>query len=155
MDTTWIVSADEGRARIFSESNPSEAWQEVDDMVNSAARMTAAEQYTDRLDTKAAGKSIHNTGGALPNSQYEPQQTPDERAAESFARDICAFLLQAQQAGRFQKLALVAAPKFLGELRKHLGPQLQPLVTLEINKDYSHSSGQQLRDQIRVHNAKQ
>jgi protein required for attachment to host cells len=155
MDTTWIVSADEGRARFFSESTPGEALQEVDNMVNNAARMTAAEQYTDRLDTKAAGKSIHNTGGALPNSQYEPQQTPDERAAELFARDVCAYLLQAQQAGRFQKLALVAAPKFLGVLRKHLGAQLQPLVTLEINKDYSHSSAHQLRDQIQAHNAQQ
>jgi protein required for attachment to host cells len=91
----------------------------------------------------------------LPNSQYEPQQTPDERAAESFAKEISAYLLQARQAGRFDKLALVAAPKFLGELRKNLDPQLEPLVSLEINKDYTHSSGQQLRDQMQAHIAKQ
>lgn len=155
MDTTWIISADEGRARIFSESNPAEALQEVDDIVNSEARMRASEQFSDRLSPKAAGKSSHNTGGALPNSQYEPQQTPDERAAEMFAKELSARLLQAHQGGRFQKLALVAAPKFLGVLRQQLDPQLQPLVVMEINKDYTHSSGQQLRDQIQAHNAKQ
>lgn len=124
-------------------------------MVNSNARMRAAEQFSDRLDPKAAGKSSHGTGGALPNSQYEPQHTPDERAAESFAKEISAYLMQARQAGRFDRLALVAAPKFLGELRKNLDPQLVPLVSLEINKDYTHSGGQQLRDQIQAHNAQQ
>lgn len=155
MATTWIVSADEGRARVFAESNPADPLQEIEDMVNSAARMRASEQFSDRLDPKAAGSSTHGTGGARPNSQYEPQQTPDERAAQSFAKEISAYLLQARQAGRFDKLALVAAPKFLGELRKNLDPQLEPLVSLEINKDFTHSSGQQLRDQMQAHNAKQ
>lgn len=153
MDTTWIISADEGRARIFSETDPAQAWQEVQDMVNNEARMRADEQFSDRLSPKAAGKSAHNTGGALPNSQYEPQQTPDVRAAQAFAREISDYLVAARQAGRFDMLALVAAPKFLGVLRQHLDPQLEPLVRLEIDKDYTHSSAQQLRGQIQAHQA--
>lgn len=42
METTWILTADAGRARIFSESNPAQPLEEIDDMVNSAARMRTA-----------------------------------------------------------------------------------------------------------------
>ena len=48
----------------------------------------------------------------------------------------------------------MAAPAFLGALRSELDAQLKPLVTYEINKDYTHSSGQQLRDLIDAHNSK-
>lgn len=155
MNTVWIVSADAGRARIFAESQPDGALQEVDDMVNTAARMRTSETYTDKLGPRAAGKSIHNTGGALPNKQYEPPQTPEEREAESFAKDLSGMLLAAHRQGRFQKLALVAAPKFLGLLRTVLDPELKPLVSLELNKDYTHSNAQQLREQIQAHKTQQ
>ena len=154
MDTTWIVSADTGRARIFSESDANSPLQEVEDLVNSAARMRTSEQLTDNLDPFAGGKSAHNTGGALPSSQYEPQQTLEAREEQIFARDICAMLLKAKQEGRYDRLALVAAPKFLGALRAQLDPQLKQFVSVEIDKDYSHSNGQQLREQIRAHLAK-
>jgi protein required for attachment to host cells len=153
MDTTWIVSADAGRARIFSESNPSKPLLDIEDMVNSAARLRDSEINTDAGGVTAAGKSPHSTGGALPNNQYQPATTPEQHNAEIFARDISAFLLQAQRDGKFQKLALVAAPKFLGVLRVELDPQLKNLVSVEINKDYTHSNAQQLQEQIKAHQA--
>ena len=64
------------------------------------------------------------------------------------------MLLKAKQEGRFDRLALVAEPQFLGALRNQLDPQLKSLVSYEIDKDYAHSNGQQLRDQIRAHQAK-
>lgn len=151
MDTTWIVSANSGRAQLFSESNLTKPLEEIESMVNPAARLRTSETVTDRLGPMSAGKSTHNTGGALPGKQYEPPQSHEEREAELFAKDINAYLLKAKQAGRFDKLALVAAPGFLGVLRKCLDPQLKLLVSVEINKDYSHSDGQQLREQIRAH----
>lgn len=154
MSTTWIVSADTGRARIFSESDPNSPLQEIEDMVNPEARTRTSDEYTDRMGPRAAGQSTHKTGGALPTSLYEPQQTPEEREEQVFARDICAMLLKAKQEGRFDRLALVAAPRFLGVLRMQLDPQLKQFVIYEIDKDYAHSNGQQLREQIRAHLAK-
>ncbi len=154
MNTTCIVSADRGRARFFLESDRNKPWQEIENMVSPSARTHTSEEYTDKLGTLAAGKSMHGTGGALPNSQYEPQTTPDDRETEVFAKDVCGYLLKARQEGRFDKLALVAAPTFLGALRNELDPQLKPLVTYEINKDYVHSNGQQLRELIEAHNNK-
>ena len=149
MNTTWIVTADAGRARIFADSGKQEPLQEIDDMVNTAIRMRISDKLTDRLGPTSAGQSIHNTGGAAPNKQYEPPQTQDERDAESFAKDLSAALLQGQQEKRFDSLVIAAAPRLLGLLRKVMDPRVQAAVTFEINKDYTHLNAQQLREQIR------
>ena len=154
MNGTWIVSADRGRARIFLEKELNKPLQEIETMLCPSARTHTSDEYTDKLGPLAAGKSSHNTGGALPNSQYEPQQTPDEHETEVFAKEVCAYLLKAKHENRFDKLALVAAPGFLGALRSELDPQLKNMVSYEINKDFSHSNGQQLREQIQAHQAK-
>jgi protein required for attachment to host cells len=155
METSWIVTADEGRARFFSESDPSKPLQEIDAMVNTAARMRTLGKISDKMSPRAAGASAHSTGGATPTNQYEPRQTPEEREAESFAKAISDYLLRAYAAGQFQKLDLFAAPKFLGMLRMLLDPQLKPLVSLEVNKDYTHLSAHQLREQIHTHQRQQ
>lgn len=155
MDTTWIVSADAGRARIFAEQNPSKPLQEIEDMVNGAARLRDSDINTDGTSPQSAGKSSHATGGALPGSGYEPQTTPEQHNAEIFAKEVSGFLLQAKNAGKFQNLALIASPKFLGQLRVALDPQLKNLVSMEINKDYTHSNAQQLQEQIKAHQAQQ
>ncbi|QYF94679.1 host attachment protein [Massilia sp. PAMC28688] len=155
MNSTWIVSADRGRARIFLESDRNKPLQEIEDMVSPSARTRTSDEYTDRIGTFAGGKSIHKTGGHLPSSQYEPPTTPDEHETEVFAKEVCGYLLKGKQEGRFDKLALVAAPGFLGSLRNELDAQLKPLVSYEINKDYTHSNGQQLRELIDAHNSKQ
>jgi protein required for attachment to host cells len=151
MSTTWIVAADAGRARIFEETDASAPLRELESLTNPAARLRDSEVYTDQADPKAAGKSINNTGGPLPTSQYEPNQTFEERNAEVFAKELLAKLLEAKQQQRFDKLELIAEPKFLGLLRKYMDKGLKSAVSQEINKDLTHSSGPQLREQIRQH----
>jgi protein required for attachment to host cells len=148
MDSCWILTANAGRARIFAEPQPGGALVEVNDMVNPAVRMRTADTETDRLGPTSAGKSIHNTGGATPNKTYEPPQTPAEHDTELFARSVCGFLQQAHQDERFRTLVLTASPQFLGLLRKLLSPQLQALVSKEVNKDFTQSGPVQLREQI-------
>ena len=152
--TTWIISADAGRARIFSDTDPNSPLQEIDDLIDPAARERISDQLTDRLSPLAASNSQKSTGDSLPTSQYQPAKTQEQHNAELFARDICAQLLKAKNENRFDRLALVAAPAFLGELRNQLDPQLKQLVSYEIDKDYAHSNGAQLRDQIRAYQAK-
>ena len=154
MTTTWIVAADAGRARIFAESDPHQPLVEIEDLVSATARLRVSEINTDRLGPTSAGQSIHSTVGATPNKQYQPAQTPEERDAEFFAKDISAFLLKGWQDQRFQKLTLVAEPKFLGVLRGQLDHQLKPLVDLELSKDYSQLNGHQLREHLDAQKAK-
>jgi protein required for attachment to host cells len=128
--------------------------EEVNDMVNTAVRLRTSELERDKVGPTAATKSMHNVGGATPNKSYEPHQTAEEHQTELFARSIASFLLQGYQEGRYKRLALIASPQFLGELRKLLDPKLASVVSLELNKDYTHFSAPQLREQIEAHQAK-
>lgn len=150
MQSTWILSANTSRARFFSQTQPSDSLEEVDDMVNSAARLRTSETESDKIGPTSATKSQHNVGGATPNKSYEPHQTPVEHQTEIFARSIADYLLKAYQEGRFRQLNLIVSPQFLGELRKMLHPSLEAAVTLEINKDLTQFSPQQLLEQIRA-----
>lgn len=154
MDATWIVSANAGRARFFSQADSSAPLEEVNDMVNTDARLRTEDTEPDKIGPLAAAKSPHGVGAARPASGYQPNQTPEEHQSELFARNIASFLLQSHQDGRFQQLVLVATPQFLGVLRKLLDPNLEPMVSLEINKDYTQLSAAQLREQIQAHKAK-
>lgn len=154
MHATWILSANASRARFFSQEHSSDRLEEVNDMVNEAERQRRLDLESDRYGPTSASKSIHNTGGAVPNKLYEPAQTPDAHQAELFARDIAGFLLQAYREGRFEKLSLVVSPQFLGLLRKLLDPQLEQAVTLEIDKDYTQFSPDQLLDQLKAYRQK-
>lgn len=153
MDATWIVAANASRARFFAEPAPTEKLQEIEDMVNDASRLRTAESETDRMGPTSAGKSMHNTGGALPNKTYQPAQTPAQRATEIFAKDVAQYLLKGHQEGRYRELALVASPQFLGVLRQQLDPQIEQLVSVEINKDYTGLSPEQLHERIQAKKA--
>ena len=166
MQTTWIIAANAGRARFFSEADSAEPLQELEDMVNSDVQLRTQDTETDRLGVTAAGNSGHNIGGTqgvgfshngkvgAPNKQYEPAQTPAEHAAEKFAKDISQYLMDAHRDGRFKQLVVAASPEFLGTLRLNLDPQVKSLIKFEVNKDYTHSNAQQLREQLREQRAK-
>ena len=166
MPTTWTIAANSGRARIFSDAEAAQSLQEIEDMVNPAAHARELDLVTDKMGQTAATNTTHNIGGTqgvasdlngkagAPGKTYQPAQTPTEREAEKFAKDIAGYLLQAQQQGRFQHLVLSASPEFLGVLRANIDPQIKSLIKREINKDYTHSNGQELRAQLDAHQEK-
>ena len=148
MDVTCIVTANAGRARFFSQARRAARPEEINDMVNSAARLRTTETETDALGQRAASKSRHSVGAPTQPSGYQPHQSPAEHQTEIFARSIADYLLQAHQEGRFTQLVLAASPEFLGVLRKLLDPKVLAAVTLEINKDYTQLTPDKLREQI-------
>jgi len=169
MQTTWILSANAGRARIFSESSPNRPLVEVEDMLNSSMRLRMLETISDKIAPKAATSSAHGIGGThgpgqahnakagAPNKDYQPAQTPDQHQAEQFARDISRYLVTAHQQGRFQQLLIAASPEFLGTLRACLDPQIVALAAQELNKDYTQLDArelqQRLHEQLRAQHA--
>ncbi|MET0855627.1 MAG: host attachment protein [Telluria sp.] len=166
MQTTWILSANAGRARFFEESDPAEPLQEIEDMVNTAVRLRVLETESDKIGPTAATNSGHNIGGTqgvgyahnakvgAPNKAYQPAHTPAEQEAEQFAKDISDYLLTAHREGRFERLVISASPQFLGALRSFLDPHIKPLIKSELNKDYTHFNAHQLREQLHSQRAK-
>lgn len=166
MTTTWTIAANAGRARIFSDTDSATSLREVEDLVNPAAQQRVLDTVTDKMSPRSAGGSGHNIGGGqgggfehaaqagAPGKLYQPATTPAEHEAQKFARDISQYLVQAHQDSKFQQLVVSASPEFLGVLRATFEPQIKSLIKLEINKDYTHSNGQELRAQIDAYKEK-
>ncbi|WP_232539953.1 host attachment protein [Azohydromonas aeria] len=143
MATTWIVLADEGRARILAQEQRGAELQEVTELTDAAAHADEAD-----LQRDAAGRRAH--GGTGPISSITTSAGADklEQEADLFARRVAEHLAQALQKQHYGALHIAAAPKFLGRLRQHLSPQVQALVQQEINKDLLQFKGRDLAERI-------
>src|SRR4051812_30755662 len=148
MDSTWIVSANAGRARIFAQHRGADALEEINDMVSPTARERVNATETDELGQRSAAKSRHGSGAPSQENGYQQHQTPPQHQEELFARDLAHFLVEAHNEGRFRELCLVASPEFLGVLRKQVADKLGGTIKVEINKDYTRESAEALRQHL-------
>lgn len=128
--TTWVVVADEGRARILSRHGPGEDLQELETLEDPAAHAHNADLRHDAYGRRAPGV------GALPTSATSSAgEEKLDHEAELFARRLAERLTDAHRQHRFDTLRIAAAPRFLGRLRKALDTEVRGLVDKEIDKD--------------------
>ena len=73
---------------------------------------------------------------------------PKEQDAIRFAREVANHLEQGRVGNRFDRLVVVAEPHFLGLLRKATKPALEQMITLEIDKDLSKATEQEIREHL-------
>jgi len=128
--TTWIVVADEGRARILEIPGRDENLVEIETLRFPSARADAADLRRDAYGRRAGS-------GTLSASYPTASAGEDElhREAELFARRLAHWLLENRRAKRFEALKIAAAPRFLGLLRKTLDPHVADSVIEEYDKD--------------------
>ena len=138
MPKVRIVVADASRARIFTTDSPKGDFQEVNTLINPEGRLHDGDLTTDRPGRQADSM---NSG----RSAMEEHSEPKEVEAQKFARELAENLENARSQGELEKLYIAAPPKFLGELRKHLKPELKAAVAEEIGKDFSQMSARELR----------
>ena len=127
MATTWIVTADSSRARILQVAGR-ERPVEIDTLLNPDGRRD------DRELTTGAHPRFRGTAG--PGSDRE-ETSAQEHATELFAKRVGDYLDKARTERRYDKLVIVAPPKFLGTLRGKLGKETAKLVVDELPKDLS------------------
>jgi protein required for attachment to host cells len=135
MTTTWIVAADSSRARVLQVADREEKLVEVEDLVNPEGRMNDRELTTD------AHPRLRGTSG--PGSDRQ-EMSAVEHQVELFARRIGDHLEKARTDHRYDRLCLVAPPRFLGALRKELSNEVRKLVAEELPKDLSWLSAREL-----------
>src|SRR5438128_10441639 len=128
MTTTWIIAADSSRARILQVTDRGDELAEIDDLLNPEARVD------DRQLTTDAHARFHGSSG--PASDRE-ETSAAQHATELFAKRVGEYLDKARSAHRYDRLHLIAPPKFLGQLRKELGKEVQKLAADELPKDLS------------------
>ncbi|HSQ05295.1 MAG TPA: host attachment protein [Burkholderiales bacterium] len=127
----WIVVADSSRARVFEMANKEKHLREVEDMVNPEGRANhrdlesdAAGHYYGRAD-RMQGPSAGTTVNAV------------EHEVEWFAKSVSQYLDKGRTERRYDRLYLVAAPKFLGLLRENLTKETRNTVSEELSKEVS------------------
>jgi protein required for attachment to host cells len=85
------------------------------------------------LRSDAPGRVFGSRGGATRRSAYDEGDLHDQEEAE-FAEHIAEFV-NAQAAGEAPQLVVVAPPRTLGVLRKHLRRDVAGRLAAEIPKD--------------------
>ena len=126
MATTWIVAADAARARILQVADR-ERLVEIDNLLNPDGRLQDRELTTD------ANPRLHGPGGL--SAREEPSAV--EHTVQIFSKRIGDYLEKARTDHRYDRLYLVAPPKFLGLIRKELGKEVEKLVSDDLAKDLS------------------
>ena len=139
MTTTWIVAADSSRARVLQVADREERLVELEDLVNPEGRMD------DRELTSDAHPRLRGTSG--PGSDRQ-EMSAVEHHVELFAKRIGEHLEKARTDHRYERLCLVAPPKFLGALRKELSREVKKLVAEELPKDLSWLTARELEDYL-------
>jgi protein required for attachment to host cells len=139
--TTWVLVADNSRARFFAAEKAASPLKEVNDLTYPEARLHEGDLVTDKngRDRSTGSGGAHGLG-------IEASHKQD--GAERFALMVCSELESARNRGSFTKLYVVAAPAFLGMLRKHQSPALRQLVAGEVDKNLSTHDPAAIRKQL-------
>lgn len=133
MKDTWIVVANSERARMFAvaEEKEGRSLQEVKELVHPASRGHERDLTTDR-----PGRTFDSQGPGR-HSKSE-QVSPKEHEAWKFCKEVADELESARTQEQFYELVVVAAPEFLGQLRKSMTPSTARTISREVAKDVAH-----------------
>lgn len=123
-----VLVADAARARLFAADDNTDALTEIETMVNGSAHLRGADLQTDR-----AGRSFNSMGNG--RHGMAPSTDIKEQVANDFAHDVAHRVDQLAAGKNYVNIALVAAPAFLGQLRKALDANTKRKICNEINKD--------------------
>lgn len=144
MTTTWILVADGARARLFETTAAGAGLAEVDCFTNPEGRGPAARRVEDRLPR------VHESVGPARHA-IEPHTSAHDKAADRFARSLGEALERGRLDRRYERLILVAPPRFLGALHTHLDKPLRDCVAGEIRRDLTALPPDQIRSRLPPH----
>ncbi len=140
MSTAWVVVADSCRARIFSAEKPASPLTEIQILTHPEGRLHQGDLISDK-----PGRDRNSSTGS---HDLGRENDPKEEEALRFAAEVCEVIEDGRAKGRFQKLYIVAAPSFLGLLRKHSNGALKKTVTEEIAKNLCTKTPEEIRKSL-------
>lgn len=143
MGDTWVVVAESSRARIFALDGLQSPLREVDDLLNPEGRAHERDLISDR-----PGRTVDSTGNRRHAKQAEV--SPKEQRSISFAHAIAERIERGRTQGAFRRLILVAAPEFLGLLRKSLADATRQCIAREIHKNIVRENEQAIRKYLKL-----
>lgn len=107
-------------------------------------------------DLEAELDTNHEKAGRTFNSNnsirhgVEPHTDRRDVEKEKFARDIAAFLHEAQNQDLFEELTLLASPKMLGFLEKVLEKRIQDKIVEKFAKNIAELDDNEIREYLKA-----
>ncbi len=134
-----ILVADAGRARLFASETRAAPWKLLEQLEHPEVRSAR-----DTLSSAQPGRTQESMATGR-RSALAPPASPKEVETEKFAATLAEKFAQAAAEDAFERLVVVAPPRFLGLLREHLGAgeaRMRDLVG--IDKDLSQAPDAEL-----------
>ena len=141
MAISWVLAADSSHAKILRADNRVGPLVPIEELEHPESRMKDTELYSD-----APGRTFDSGG----QGRHVMENEVDAKKEESirFARSLCEKLRQATIDKRFEKLYILAAPAFLGELRECMDDNVKSLVAGEVAKDVVKQTPEEIRSKL-------
>jgi protein required for attachment to host cells len=138
---TWVLVGDAGRARLFEAMTATGALSEIAAFVHPESRLHANETASDEpgVSHDRAGPGVHAMSKRVDHKSQE---------ATRFAADLASALRLGREKHKFERLYLVAPPRFLGELRKQLDRPTLRLMAAALDKDLTALSPEDIRGHL-------
>jgi len=131
---TWFLVGSRGGAKILASDGGMRNLRLLEDIPHPEGRLKNREIDTDR----AAGASIGEGGANFPVHGLVNKDGATRHVMELFAGELAEMLHKGRAVNAFNKLVLVAEPRFLGELRARLNDSTQKAIDREIQGDIYH-----------------
>ena len=128
MTTTWILSANRSNASLFESDWPGKSMRRLQDISHPKGRLQNKDINTDKPGRSfdSMGQGRHSMGS---------DQDPIDHVAQQYASQLAELLNKGRLTNAYEKLVLIAEPKFLGILRAALDKNTALLVVQSINKE--------------------
>lgn len=141
MAKTWIVVSDSARARILTTNRRKTRLVEVKEFLHPQSRVHEEEVATEKLDrsfrSEAPGR--HDMSETL---------SPKKHEAWKLCKELANEIEAGRTRGEFERLVIVAAPAFLGELRKRMSDPTSRLIVAELDKELAGMDTEEIRKHL-------
>jgi len=151
---TWILVADSKQAQVYTRRKPrrlSLLSQFEEAITHTPISVPDMAWEAEPLDQYQLGRNATGMVFESKSSERhmnEPRIDAREEIQQRFAQTIVRQLAKAKTENRFDRLVLVAPPKMLGEIRKHLDTNLSRAIMAEMPKDLTHYDSKDLADHL-------
>lgn len=141
MNDVWVVVASSTRCRIFTQAKHSAPLQQVDELEHPEGRLRRRDLVSDRPGRTfdSAGPGRHAMGQPV---------NPIEQENIRFAKTVAARIDEGRKREAFDRLVLVADPRFLGLLRHGLTPATRHRLTTEVDKNLADADPVKIREAL-------
>lgn len=138
MGKTWILVANRVRARLLELDESKREVSEIGDFLNPDGRAPSGTRGENRPPRTM--ESVGTTRHAI-----EPHTEPAVKVADRFARQLIAILEDGRVHNHYDRLVLIATPRFLGRLRQCMDGPLRGHVVRELGRDMTRDKPETIR----------